>query len=118
MVELMRDEFPRLHGRRRGRFSGTDMCIKGRCKGWYVVKEENNFPKPVKASVIRRLVRKITEPTPTREEKLDVLRRLFRKYSTSTLSKFETKNIIKRFIELLSATDTLKRSRDSKDKEK
>ncbi len=118
MVELMRDEYPEvLHGRRRGRFSGTCMFIKGRCKGRCVVKEENEFPKPVKASIIRRLVRKITEPNLTREEKLDALRRLFRKYSTSTLSKLETKNIIKRVIELLSA-DTLKRSRDSKDKEK
>ena len=109
---------PRLHGRRRGRFSGTCMCIKGRCKGWCVVKEENEYPKPVKASIIRRLVRKITEPKLTREEKLDVLRRLFRKYSTSTLSKLETKNIIKRVIELLSTVDTFKRSSDSKEKEK
>jgi hypothetical protein len=82
------------------------------------VKEENEYPKPVKASIIRRLVRKITEPKLTREEKLDVLRRLFRKYSTSTLSKLETKNIIKRVIELLSPVDTFKRSSDSKEEEK
>ncbi len=80
--------------------------------------EENELSRPVKANIIRRLVRKFTEPKLTRKEKLDILRRLFRKYSTTTLSKLETTNILKRVIALLSAVDTINRSNDSKDNEK
>lgn len=80
--------------------------------------EENELSKPVKASIIRRLVRKFTEPKLTREEKLDILRRLFRKYSTSTLSKLETINIIKRVIGILSPHDTVEGSKELKGEDK